>query len=187
MGGGYIIDSGMNSAMPDVADLVTDSPDCHLHRAVGRKEMKDITLTGGAGAKVYDCFTLVGSVEILALYAIFHSVADTTTCSLASFQWHDGTNPHDLTDDVDASGAAVGSELAKTAAAGTALTFINASTGGINEVAANKQYQSTLLVAKTGATNKIQFLCTQDAATSAVLHVYCSWVCRDDGSSITPV
>jgi hypothetical protein len=182
-----VIDSGMNSAMPDVSDIVIDSPDCHLHRAVGQLEMKDITLAGGAGAKVYDCFTVVGSVEIKALYAVFHSVADTTTCSLCSFQWHDGTNPHDLTDDVDARSAAVGSELAKTAVAGTALTFINASTGGINEVAANKQYQGTLLVAKAAATNKIQFLCTQDAATSAVLHVYRAWVCRDVGSSVTPV
>lgn len=165
--------------------MTASSPECMWHRSVGELVSNTITLTGGAGAKTYDVFTFSGAIEIKALYAVVTTATQTTTMSAASFQWHDGTDPHDLTDDVDMSGAAAGSVIAKSAAAAAAASFINASTGGLIENATAKPVQDSLLVAKTGATNKIKFHVTQDEDTSAVLTVYCAWVCRSAGSSVT--
>jgi len=172
------------AAMQATGDMEASSPECVWHRTAGELVTKAITLTGGAGAKTYDCFTFSGAVEIKALYAVVTTATETTTMSGASFQWHDGTDPTDLTDDVDMSGAAVGSIVTKSAAAATAASFVNASTGGIIETTGRRPVQDTFIVAKAGATNKIKFHVTQDANTSAVMTVYCAWVCRSSGSTL---
>jgi len=171
------------------ADMTLNSPECAAHRGPGRIEEKVITLTGGAGAKTYDVFDFTGSVVIKGLWAIFETCTDTTTVSLASFQWHDGTGPHDLTADVDCSGAGVNSLMAKTQTLANAAEFTNSTTGGVLEVAAsNKSLQVFFLTALEGAANKIKFHCTQDGDTAATVRVYCEWVCRNQlGSTVTAV
>lgn len=170
--------------MDAVGDIVPNSPECSWHRTAGQLVSKTFMASGGAGAKVYNLFEFSGSIEVKDLHIIFHSAGDTTTFSDVKFVWHDGTNPHDLTDVVDASGAGAGSIVSKEGVAASAAVFVNGSTGGIEEVANQKPLQVTLMTAKYGATNKIQLQVTQDGDTSAVLHAYCSWICKDEGSSL---
>lgn len=190
MGGGYIIDSGMNSAMPANPDnIVINSPDCALHRSVGHIAYKDIVLTGGAGAKTYNCFTLAGNVELKALYGVFTVVGDTTTVSACSFDLYDGTNTVELSTSagVDCSGAVVGGEIFKAHIDSVAANFLNADAVGLHEVDGNKQFQGGNIVAKAGVTNYVRFNCTQDAATSATIRVYMNWTCRHAGSLVAAV
>jgi len=172
-------------AQPLPAAMTTNSSECAWHRTAGTLVSKEITLTGGAGATVYDLFTVDGIVDIRALYANFTAVTDTTTASNMKFAWHDGTNPNDLTAVVDASGATVGSFVSKIGVAADALDFTDGLGGGIVEVASKKPLQETILVTKAGATNKIQLLVTQDAATAATLKCWIAWTCRHEGSYVT--
>lgn len=168
------------------SEMCEGSPECKWHRIGGEVISKVITLAGGAGAKTYNCFDFTGSLEILGLWGVFETVTDTTVVTFSSFQWHDGTNPHALTNDQDCSGAAVNSSIAKTAIAANALSFIDSTTGGFVEVAStNKTLQGFYLTEKNGAANKIKFHCNQDGATAATIRIYCEWVCRNQlGSNV---
>jgi hypothetical protein len=174
-------------AVSRLPSIITEgSPECKWHRIGGDVVSKLITLVPGAGPATYDCFVFTGSLEILGLWGIFETVADTTVVTLSSFQWHDGGAAHALTNDQNCSGAAVNSSILKTAIAANALSFINSTTGGFAEVAAtNKALQGFYLTEKNGAVNKIKFHCTQDGATAATIRIYCEWVCRNQlGSNV---
>jgi len=170
------IDSGMNSVMPAV--LVTNSPDEILKRFGGELVTKTVTLAGGAGDKVYDCFTITGVIEVIGLWAVFTTAADMTgVVNNVSFKFYDGANEEFLTLDsgTNVSGALAGAILCKSLVAASPVAFKNSDRCGVIENARDATCKCITLVSKTGATNKIQLEITQEAATSAVLKVYVSW------------
>lgn len=179
------IDSGLNSAMPGMASIVANSPDFALKQIGGELATKTITLAGGAGAKLYDLFTITGVVEIWGLCGVFTAVTDTTTASTASFIFNDGTADTFLTVDggTDASGAVVGAMIAKQETAASAAAFANASAGGILENGRGS-VPVTTLISKTGATNKVQFEVTQDAATAATIKFTVLWAAVSDTGNV---
>lgn len=179
------IDSGLNSAMPGMASVVANSPDFALKQIGGELATKTITLGGGAGVKLYDLFTITGVVEIWGLCGIFTAVTDTTTASTASFIFNDATADTFLTADggTDASGAVVGALIAKQDVAAANMAFKNANEGGILE---EGRYTVTMttLISKTGATNKVQFEVTQDAATAATIKFTVLWAAVSDTGNV---
>jgi len=183
------IDSGLNSPRPPIANTVANSPDCSLHRVGGDTAVKAVTLTGGAGAKIYDCFTITGNIELLDLYGIFTRVTVVTDISVVSWQlWDSLTNVLPLTKvtGVDCSGAALNATILKTHLNDVAAEFLNSNQVRLHEVTGNKQFQGIFITAYNAGTTKIQLLATQDAGADCEITCYCDWVCRTPGSLVVP-
>ena len=177
----------MNSVMPAV--LVTNSPDELLQRMIGRYVTKTITLGGGAGAKIYQCFTFTGIVEIWGLYGVVMTVTNMAQARTVSFQWGvAGAAAGDITlaAGTDCSGADVGSFIAKKLVAASAVDFVDASTGGVVENARDATLKCFTLVEKTGSVNYILFLVDQNADTAATIKIDAFWSPRSATGSVVP-
>ena len=174
------IDSGMNSAMPPMASLVLNSPDSILKSLGGEYVTKTITLVAGGAAAAYNCFTFTGAVEFWGLYGAF-TVVSAGALSRASFRWFvAGAAVADITliNGTNCALAAVGSLVAKKLDAASAADFINAESvagGGIMESARDATLKCFTMVARSGATNTIQFVADTDGATSGAIKMVALW------------
>jgi len=160
-------------------EIVDNSPECNNHRAAGYMVNKTIALTGGAGAKIYDLFTLTGTVELLSISGVFIDVTDTTTVSVASWDVNDGINTAEITKavgGVNCSGATLNSVIFKSDIVANVANFHNASQVRYHEQEGHKQFQGGILTAKNGAATTVRFQVTQDGATDAQITFKAVWV-----------
>jgi hypothetical protein len=174
-----VIDSGMNSAMPDVASLVSNSPDEYLHRSAGQKVSKSIHVVGDGGPTDYNLFAFTGAIELLEIYGVVTTATEVTSVTATYLDVYDGATAVDLASDdfgTDLSGMTVNSFIAAVAVDGTALALLDADQVRVNQTAANRrQLIGALLNSKNGTTSYIRFNVTTDMSTDCYITWYVSW------------
>jgi len=172
--------------MPPVSEIITDSPNCCLHRAAGEVVSNDITIAGTGGVVTTNLFQFTGAIELIGIWGNFTDVTEVTTITGAYLDVYDGTNQIDITDDggVALSGATNGSLMIKSATSGTALNFLKSDQVRIDETAANKrQFVGATLCGKASVTNYVRLVVTTDANTDCGMTWYAAWRCLCAGST----
>lgn len=174
-----VIDSGMNSAMPDVSSLVVNSPDQMLHRTAGTQVSKSITVIGDGGETAYNLFAFTGAIELLEIFGRVTEATDVTSVTLGHLDAYDGGATLEIAAGdfgFDLSGVTVGSLIFKVAASDTAATVLNASQIRVDETRDDRhQARGITLMGKNGVTNYVRFLVTTDMATDCDITWYATW------------
>lgn len=181
-------------AIPMPVDLDMDSIGCKLHRTAGRMAINTVDYSPPALADYFsDIFQVIGLVELKAIYGEFTDVtAVANGPSTCYFQLYAAPNAVDLSlaAGVDATGAAAGSVIAKTAAMATAATFLNASQCRVAEVTvggAARPFFSSLLLADSAANTYIRWRYSTVGACTFTVSWVAIWACRYPGSSLIAV
>lgn len=156
--------------------LVDDSVFETLHRAIGHKTEKTITLSANNTTASVNIFQITGTIHIYRLYA---EVIDATTlanCTAASFDLWDSTSAVQITAASGVlSGVPVGTYILKSGLAANAFDVNSAQSGSLTEQTyeGSDIFSRVIVTQKTAADTFIRFTyTTTDAPINAQLNVY---------------
>lgn len=166
--------------MGDVSQEITRIP-------VISKVSKTTNLSNTTGSLTL--FTIAGNIELVKLYGIVTTVLSANHTA-AHFRLNDGTNVPVLTlaTGTTMSAAAVGSIIAATALAATAVTLANGSQARVTQAAAANQipFQGQILTAKNGATTTLEYrYTTTDIPSSGAIQFFMWWQPLSDDASVS--
>lgn len=159
----------------------------------GLVSSKEITLSASNTTAAVPLFTVVGSVQVLALYGV---VTTTLSSNITAAYWrqNDGTAQQaiSLAAGTTLSSFAVGSTIVRRSLVSVALAGTSTATGTVTDpVAATApgSFMPFILAQKTGGvTTNVEFVytTTNTPATGAITF-YLGWVPLTEGSYINPV
>ena len=143
---------------------LTNNSMMDLAARAGSRIIENNVAFTAAGATT-NIFSFTGPFRLDAIYGIFNTVTDSTSCAAASLNVWDATNTVQLTSvaGVDASAAVDQAMLVKVGNAAAALTFLDADQVRIDETV-DGVYFPTLVNAKEGVTNYVRFVYTSGTA-----------------------
>lgn len=186
-------DSTDNNNFADVIGNKNDTVLSNSLYATTRKQGGEIvtkTLTcDGNGAQTDNIFQITGTVRVIELYGVCTEATDSTTLSATSFTLYDGTNTEDVTESstgTDLSGIGVDGFVAKTATAGTALTFHDNSQVRITG-SANRVFTPFATTQKASTNTYIRFNFTGDANTDTDIKFYVRYAPISEDGAIAAV
>ncbi len=166
---------------------VDGTRDSSLMHAGGRVVHKSVTLAGNGG-QTDNLFTVTGPNRVLSILLVVTEATDSTTLSNVKFETDDGAAQDDITGTVNMSGCVAGAIAYRKAVSGTALAYLNAAAGGIDEAATNKVNFEFNIVQKTGGVaTYIRLSYTGDATTDVDVDVHVRYQPEADESNIEPV
>lgn len=156
----------------------------------GLQTVSSKTLTASGTTATVPIFTVVGQVEVTALYGVITTALGNNTA--AYWQFYDGTTANALTLNTGTSltSAIAGGVISKKTTVGTALTLTAGTSGQVAEsgTAGATYFQDFVLFANPLATSQIDFVyTTSDTPTTGAITFYVRWVPLSAGSLITAV
>jgi len=156
--------------------LVDDSVFETLHRTIGHKVEKTITLDANGATASVNIFQITGTIHIYRLYAEVTNASTFTNCTAASFDLWDSTSAIQIT---AASGVLsevpVGTYIFKSGLATNAFDTNSAQSGSLTEQTyeGSDVFSRFIVTQKTAADTFIRFTyTTSDAPIDAALTVY---------------
>ncbi|MFA4971268.1 MAG: hypothetical protein WC683_01560 [bacterium] len=142
------------------------------------------------GALIYECFDIVGSVEIVGLWGVFTNTSQVVTVSGCGWDIGGLGGTADLTDTAvgtDCSGVLAGSILAKTDLTGVAASLADKAGYDVIDVTVPASVLCPVLASpKKEASATIGFHVTVDADTDCEIEFFCLWKKRSSDASVTP-
>ncbi|MFA7070397.1 MAG: hypothetical protein WC144_06110 [Sulfurimonas sp.] len=145
------------------------------------------TLSANAGDEDLALFTVIGSVDILAIYGVVTSGLG-AGLTVAYFNLWDGASEVEITDNVgaDISSLPAGSVISKLDVATAVVDVVDATNGAVSEDATYKQFRKEFNVtAKAGATTTIRFTYTAAGVASGVIQFFCEYIPRSQGAKLS--
>lgn len=144
-----------------------------------RTETTSKTLTGNNTTVATPIFTVTGSVEILALYAVITTVLGSNVTA-THFRLNDQTAQPVITAAAGTalSSLAAGSWFYRRGLAATALTAVDNAAGRVNESTATNldDFSPVVLTKKLAATTQVEFVyTTTNTPTSGVISFFAKW------------
>ena len=135
-------------------------------------------------------FTLIGSVQILAIYGVVTTALGNNTA--AYWRLNDGSNTPAITVSTGTtlSSVAAGSVIVKKGLAAAALTLLNNSATTVSEPTTleTAYFSPFVAVALTGGTTNIEFTyTTTDTPTTGAITFYCQYLPIGSGSKLQTV
>lgn len=149
------------------------------------------TLVGNNTTVNVPIFTVVGSVQVLALWGNVTTALGANNTA-AYWRLNDATNQSNITLNTGTtlSAATVGAVIVKKGLAAAALTFLNGDQERVSEPTTleTTYFSPFVAVAKNGTTTNIEFTySTTDTPTSGVINFYVQYIPLGSGSKITTV
>jgi hypothetical protein len=170
--GGLLAD---NQALPTTGVTLLSVHD-YLRDSTGWIAEKEITLAGNAGPESVNIYQLTGSVEIASIYGTISEVTTLANLTGGHLELWDGTAAVDITkNDGVLSGMAIGTILAKNAAASVTIGINDNSAGALLEGSLAKAYAPFFITQKTGVATYIRWTYT---TTDAPIAAKIVWGCR---------
>lgn len=157
------------------------------------KTFKDQTLSGNNTTVATPLFRITGSVKVTELYAVVTTVLGSNVTA-AYWRFNDQTAQVaiSLATGTTLSNATTGSTIIRRNVATTALTYLSAAAGAINDPVGGSNmdvFTPFLLVQKTGSVNSdIEFVyTTTNTPTSGVIRHYVEWQPMSEGATLVAV
>lgn len=180
--------NNFSKIIPDHWDNLDNSSYYNFLRFNGRTTVMPLTLNdGGAGAKNYIVFEVLGLIQVVRLYGIFTNVDNVTTVSDCSWQMYsngDTAGPVLTLASTNCSDVSLGAALIKATSDADIAVLLDTDDVYINEEAGIDQFQSFIISSIAGTTTQIVFNVTEDANTDAVFTQYCDWIPLSEGASV---
>ena len=144
-------------------------------------------LTGTGSAVALPIFTVVGQVEVTALYGVITTALGNNT--VAFWRTNDGSTQNAITlaTGTTLTNAILGGVISKKAGVGTALTLTAGTSAQVAEsgTAGATYFQDFVIVANPLATSNIEFVfTTSDPVAVGAITFYIRWVPITQGSKI---
>jgi hypothetical protein len=153
----------MSIEMP-TRDLLNENSGFHkLIDVAGLHAEKELTLDA-PGASQENLFQYTGTLLVHLIMAFCTESTDSTTLSNFKFQVDDGGAQDDITATVNASGAAVGTVLFKSATAANALEIIDPTNAVVTDAGAKNLFEPFFVTQKTATASYIRVSYTGDGA-----------------------
>lgn len=157
------------------------------------KTFKDQTLSGNNTTVATPLFRITGSVKVTELYAVVTTVLGSNVTA-AYWRFNDQTAQVaiSLATGTTLSNATTGSTILRRNVATTALTYLSAAAGAINDPVGGSNmdvFTPFLLVQKTGSVNSdIEFVyTTTNTPTSGVIQHFVEWQPMSEGATLVAV
>lgn len=159
----------------------------------GLLEVKEITLSASNTTAAVPLFTVVGSVQVLALYGVV-TTALSSNITAAYWRQNDGTAQQaiSLATGTTLSSFAVGSTIVRRSLVSVALAGTSTATGTVTDpiaATAPGSFMPFILAQKTGGvTTNVEFVyTTTNTPASGAIKFYIGWVPLTPESSLSPV
>ena len=179
--------AAMNLAVPET-NVENDSIHEYIHRVVGDRATKVITLDANNTTASVNIFQITGTIQIYRLYAEVTNTSTLTNCTAASFDLWDSTSAVQISAATGVlSGVAVGTYIIKDGLAANAFAVNDATAGSITEQTyeGSDVFSRFIVTQKTGANTYIRFTyTTTDAPIDAALTVYIEFHPLDGGTLV---